>query len=110
MLRRLSISTRLLILSVTLLLVIAGSNLYLTAALRDGSNKALDADRVVSQIETAHAVRSAFSDLRYWRADLAVSLLMLSERNADSARQRLNRQLDRLATINPDVAATLRQE
>ncbi len=42
MLKRLSISARLLILSVTLLAVIAGSNLYLTAALREASNKALD--------------------------------------------------------------------
>jgi signal transduction histidine kinase/HAMP domain-containing protein len=110
MLRRLSISTRLLILSVTLLAVIAGTNLYLTAALRGASNKALEADRVVDQIEIASAVRSAFGDLRYWRADLSVSLLMLSERNADAARLRLNRQLDRLAAVSPDVAADLRRE
>jgi signal transduction histidine kinase/CheY-like chemotaxis protein/HAMP domain-containing protein len=110
MLKRLSISARLLILSVTLLLVIAGSNLYLTGTLRQASHKALDADRVVSQIEIAHGVRVAFSDLRYWRADLAVSLLMLSERNADAARRRLDQQLDRLESVSPDIAATLRQE
>ena len=110
MLKRLSISARLLILSVTLLAMIAGSNLYLTAALRGASNKALDADRVVSQIEIAHGVRVAFGDLRYWRADLSVSLLMLSERNADAARRRLDRQLDSLAAVRPDLATTLRQE
>ncbi len=110
MLRRLSISARLLILSVTLLAVIAGSNLYLTAALRQASDKALDADRSVSQIEIANAVRVAFGDLRYWRADLSVSLLMLSERNADAARRRLDHELDRLAVVSPDIAATLRQQ
>ncbi len=110
MLRRLSISARLLILSVTLLLVIAASNFYLTGTLRQASHRALDADRVVSQIEIAHGVRVAFSDLRYWRADLAVSLLMLSERNADAARRRLDQQLDRLAAVSPEITSTLRQE
>jgi signal transduction histidine kinase/CheY-like chemotaxis protein len=110
MLKRLSISARLLILSVTLLAVIAGSNLYLTAALREASNKALDSDQVVSQIESVHAVRVAFGDLRYWRADLSVSLLMLSERNADAARRRLDRQLDALAATLPTLAGTLRGE
>ena len=64
----------------------------------------------VSQIEIANAVRVAFGDLRYWRADLSVSLLMLSERNADAARRRLDHELDRLAVVSPDIAATLRQE
>ena len=110
MLKRLSIGSRLLLLSVTLLVLMAGSNFYLSATLRDASREALAADRIVQQIEVAYAVRAAFSDLRYWRADQALSLLMLSERNADAARQRVNQQLDRLGAINPDATATLRQE
>ncbi len=54
-------------------------------------------------------MRVAFSDLRYWRADLSVSLLMLSERNADAARRRLDRQLDALAATLPTLAGTLRR-
>ena len=65
---------------------------------------------MVSQIESVHAVRVAFGDLRYWRADLSVSLLMLSERNADAARRRLDRQLDALAATLPTLAGTLRGE
>ena len=110
MLTRLSINARLLILSVSLLLVIAGSNLYLTSSLRDASAKAAEADRIVSQMQTAEAVSAAFDDLRYWRADLAVSLLMLSQRNADAARVRLDRELQRLAPVDPKVAAALGTE
>ena len=110
MLRRLSISARLLVLSVTLLVIIVGSNLYFTAALRDAAIKAADADRVVRQIQVADSVRTAFSDLRYWRTDVALSLLMMSQRNADAARQRLDQQLERLAIVNADITASLRQE
>jgi CheY-like chemotaxis protein len=110
MLRRLSISARLLVLSVTLLVIIVGSNLYFTAALREVAGKAADADRVVRQIQVADSVRTAFGDLRYWRTDVALSLLMMSQRNADTARQRLDQQLERLATVNADITASLRQE
>ena len=110
MFARLSIGGRLLILSVTLILLIVGSNYYLSETLRGASREALSADRIVREIETANAVRSSFSDLRYWRTDQALSLLMLSERNADAARQRLEQQLDRLGVTNPDAAATLRKE
>jgi hypothetical protein len=110
MLNRLSIGLRLLILAVTLLLIIAGSNLYLTASLHGASTKALDADRVVQQIEAADSVRAAFSDLRYWRTDVALSLLMMSQHNAEMASQRLDRQLNRLDAVNGTVTATLRQE
>ena len=110
MLRRLSISARLLVLAVTLLVIIVGSNLYFTAALREAATKAADSDRVVRQIQVADSVRTAFSDLRYWRTDVALSLLMMSQRNADAARLRLDQQLERLATVNADTTASLRQE
>jgi signal transduction histidine kinase/DNA-binding response OmpR family regulator/HAMP domain-containing protein len=107
---RLSIAARLQLLSVSLILVIAGSNLYLTRALQQAAAKALYADRTVSQIEIVQGVRAAFDSLRYWRADLAVSLLMLSERNALEARQRLEHQLADLAAFDPASAASLETE
>ncbi len=110
MLQRLTISVRLLILAITLLVVTAGSNLYLTRSLRNASNTALEADRIVEQIEIVHAVRAAFDDMRYWRADLSVSLLMPAERNAQAAHLRLDRQLERLAALNADLATTLHGE
>jgi signal transduction histidine kinase/HAMP domain-containing protein len=110
MLTRLSINARLLILSASLLLVIAASNFYLTSTLRSASTKAVEADRTVSQMEVVDAVRGAFGDLRYWRADLAVSLLMLSQRNADAARHRLDQQLQKLDSVDMPIAAALRTE
>ena len=77
MLERLSVGARLLVLSVTLLLAIAGSNLYLMRSLRQAVDKAQYADLTVSRIEIVQGVRAAFDSLRYWRADLAVSMLML---------------------------------
>ena len=107
---RLSIAARLQVLSITLILVIAGSNLYLVRTLQQAADKAQYADRIVNQIETVHSVRAAFDSLRYWRADLAVSLLVLSERNATAARQRLGRQLEQLATFDPTASASLQTE
>jgi hypothetical protein len=103
MLERLSVGARLLVLSVTLLLAIVGSNLYLVRALRQAVDKAQYADLTVSRIETVQGVRAAFDSLRYWRADLAVSMLMLSERNADVAQGRLSEKLAELAKFDAEV-------
>jgi len=110
MLERLSVGARLLVLSVTLLLAIAGSNLYLMRSLRQAVDKAQYADLTVSRIEIVQGVRAAFDSLRYWRADLAVSMLMLAERNADAAQQRLSQQLDDLSRFDPAAAASLKAE
>jgi signal transduction histidine kinase/CheY-like chemotaxis protein/HAMP domain-containing protein len=109
-LTRLSIRMRLVLLSITLLLVTIGTNLYLTRTLERASEAALEADRLVGLIETANQVRSAFEELRYWQADLAVSLLTLSERNAAAARLRVADRIARLATGRPVAAAQLRAE
>ncbi|HTW26655.1 MAG TPA: response regulator [Acetobacteraceae bacterium] len=109
-LSRISIRARLLILSVLLLAVMVGSNLYLTRSLSLASTSAMRSERIVELIETADRVRAAFEDLRYWEADLAVSLLMLSQHNADAARARLAAQLAILARARPELAAQIRGE
>jgi HAMP domain-containing protein len=110
MLQRLSVGARLLVLSVTLLLAIAGSNLYLTRSLHQAVDKAQYADLTVTRIEIVQGVRAAFDSLRYWRADLAVSMLMLAERNADAAQQRLSQQLTELDGFDRAAAASLKAE
>ena len=110
MLSRMSIRTRLVLLSITLLLVTVGTNLYLTRTLERASNSALESDRLVRLVESAQEVRTAIEELRYWQADLAVSLLTLSERNAEAARKRVAATIDRLATGRPTVAFQLRDE
>src|SRR3954471_23933143 len=86
MLDRLSIRLRLVLLSITLVGITIGTNLYLTRALDRAAEAALVSDRIVSEIAAANEVRNAFADLRYWMTDLAVSLLTLSETNAEAAR------------------------
>jgi signal transduction histidine kinase len=107
MLSRFSIRTRLVGLSVVLLLVMAGTNLYLTRALDKASAAAIQSDRVVALLGTADDVRASFADLRYWLTDLSVSLLTQSERNADAARARLGERLKVLAETRPAEAAAI---
>ena len=110
LLHRLSIRTRLVLLSVMLVAVTVGTNLYLSRALNRAADAALQSDRLVTLIGATREVHDAFSDLRYWMTDLAVSLLTMSERNAADARQRLQERLTTLAQHQPEVAATVRNE
>src|SRR3954470_23931008 len=101
MLPALSIRTRLVGLSVVLLLVMASTNLLLTRALDKASTAAIQSDRLVALMGTSDDVRASFADLRYWLTDLSVSLLTQSERNADAARAKLNEGLKLLAERKP---------
>src|SRR5438128_734828 len=108
MLQRLSIRLRLVLLSITLVSMMVGTNVYLGRALDRASDAALRSDRLVTLIDSVNQVRTAFADLRYWMTDLAVSLLTLSETNADAARRRLQDRLDVLAQSEPETAAMVR--
>jgi signal transduction histidine kinase/DNA-binding response OmpR family regulator/HAMP domain-containing protein len=107
MLPALSIRTRLVGLSVVLLMVMATTNLLLTRALDKASGAAIQSDRLVALMGTSDDVRASFADLRYWLTDLAVSLLVQSERNADAARTRLTERLKLLAERKPAEAEAI---
>jgi signal transduction histidine kinase/DNA-binding response OmpR family regulator len=104
---RFSIRTRLVGLSLVLLLVMAGTNLFLTRALDRAASAAIQSDRLVALLGTADDVRASFADLRYWLTDLSVSLLTQSERNADAARAKLAERLKVLAARRPAEAAAI---
>ena len=110
MIERLSIRTRLLLLSGLLLAMLAGTTLYLTAKLSANAQTIVRATELVDLIDTAGRVQATFSEFRYWLTDLAVSLLQQSEIKAGETRERLNRELDALARWRPEVAASLREE
>jgi signal transduction histidine kinase/DNA-binding response OmpR family regulator len=110
MINRLTIRARLILLAGALLVVLVGTNLYLTRILANNSQTAARATELVDLITVANDARIAFGDVRYWTADLAVSLLTASERNAAAARDRMNRRLDRLAVQNPALVANVRAE
>src|SRR5215831_380026 len=110
MLNRLTIRARLILLSGVLLGVLVGTNLYLVRILANNSQGAARATELVDLIAVANDARIAFGEVRYWTADLAVSLLTASERNAAAARDRMNRRLDKLAVQNPELVANVRSE
>ena len=82
---KLSIVTRLVILSVFLLLALIGSNLYLNRVISHSSKILVDESVLVTSLTTANAASRAFGDLKYWLTDLAASLLIRSELEAESA-------------------------
>ncbi len=110
LLSRVSIAARLIWLSVILVGILLETNITLIRALDRSAAAAQASEGLIGLINASHAVSDAFADLRYWLTDLAVSQLMLSERNADVAREQLQRRLDMLAAHEPDIAAAMRRE
>ncbi len=106
----LSIVTRISLLCAFLLTVLIGSNLYLNNALSRGANTLLEESEIVMQMTTANAASHAFGDLKYWLTDLAASLLVRSELEAEEAHARLETNLEKLAPANPGVVAVVRND
>ena len=110
MMARLTIRTRLILLSSVLLLALIGTNFYLNRELAENSAGMVKAAELLGVIEEANSAQIAFGEMRYWMTDLAVSLLMLSERNAHAARARMEQDLDLLARYRPQAVAAVRSE
>lgn len=107
---RFSILTRLVFLSAVLLVVLVASNWFLGNRLAKNADTVRQQTQVVGTLKTATAASKAFGDLKYWLTDLAVSLLMRSEQNAQEARDRLDRELDILAGYDKETARIVREE
>jgi two-component system, NtrC family, sensor kinase len=110
LLGRVTIRTRLILLSSALLIILVGTNLYLTRKLSTNAAGMVETAELLRTIEQANNAQIAFGELRYWMADLAVSLLTLPEQNAKAAHARMERFLDQLATVKPDRIAAVQQE
>lgn len=106
----LSIVTRLILLCAFLLCALIGSNLYLNKALSRGSDALLEEAQIVSTMTTANAAAHAFGDLKYWLTDLAASLLVRSELEAEDARVRLDAELEKLAAIEPEAVEEIQKD
>ena len=107
---RLTIRSRLIILSGALLCMLVATNLYLTSKLANNSSAVATETELSGIIESANSARIAFGEMRYWLTDLAVSLLTPSERNAAAARTRMDGYLDQLAVRKPKLVAAVRTE
>jgi signal transduction histidine kinase/DNA-binding response OmpR family regulator/HAMP domain-containing protein len=110
MLARLTIKTKLLLLSSILIAVLVGTTFYLTNKLIANTRAVARTAELAQLINVANDVRSTFGEHRYWVTDLAVSLLRQSELNADDTRRRLSQRLDELARWRPELVALLRPE
>jgi signal transduction histidine kinase len=107
---RLTIRTRLILLTSAGLLVLVATNAYLTNALRENSAGMVEAASLLAGIEQADKAQIAFGEERYWMTDLAVSQLTLAERNAAAARARVEVHLAKLARWHPQRIAAVRSE
>ncbi|WP_181703147.1 response regulator [Chthonobacter albigriseus] len=107
-LRQTSIAARLIVLSVVLLLAMSGTSLYLLLTLERASATTAEAQRAAALLDTVNQVHVAFNDLRYWRADLAVSLLTLAETKGNDARARFDAGIAALKAERPEEADAIR--
>ena len=107
---KLSIRTRLIILSGALLFFLLVSNFYLNQKLNEVAAGMVKTADLLGEIEEANGAQIAFGEMRYWLTDLAVSMLTLSERNAAAARQKMEHHLDALARRRPEAVAAIRAE
>ena len=110
LLGRVTIRARLVLLSSALLIILVGTNLYLTRKLSTNAAGMVETAELLRTIEQANNAQIAFGELRYWMADLAVSLLTLPEQNAKAAHARMERYLDMLAAKKPDRIAAVQTE
>ena len=61
----------------------------------------------LQQLQLATELSENFYQIRYWLTDLAVSWLNDSETNAENARQRLNENIDVLASVEEQLSIEL---
>jgi signal transduction histidine kinase/CheY-like chemotaxis protein len=107
---RVSIFVRLAFLAAVLLAVLVASNAYLAQRLSQNADAIAQEVAKVTELRMANSAVTRFGELKYWLSDLAVSLLMRSENNANAAHDALMTDLDALQPIAPDSVALIRSE
>lgn len=101
---------RLVILTAAGLVSLIGSTFYLSSELRQTADRTTQLQALFDVVGTAGEAHVTFGELRYWLTDLSVSQLVISERNAGTARKKLDAQLDRLANYDAATVAAIRAE
>lgn len=91
-----SIRARLTVLCAILLALLLGSTAYLTREITTLADMEIEQGRLIRVVETTNSANRAFGDLKYWLSDLAVSLLMRSERKVEESSRALEEQLKHL--------------
>src|SRR5277367_6420219 len=100
-----SIRLRLILLSVLLLAILAGSSALLIRELVRDSQSLSEEARLVSVVRNANSASKHFGDLKYWAIDSAVTQLARSQQAAELAKSGLDSDLKTISTVDPAVVA-----
>lgn len=84
--------------------------MFFSSALHQTADRTTKMKELFDVVGTAGVAHVTFGELRYWLTDLSVSLLVTSERSANAARERLDVNLGRLASYDPETVAAIRSE
>lgn len=85
-----------------------GVSVFLVQALSTGVKAVEQETRFFNALDQANEARSEFYNLRYWLTELSVSLLMQSERNADTAYKRFDKSIKSLPGVDSATISTIR--
>ncbi|WP_194136635.1 response regulator [Salipiger mangrovisoli] len=94
-------------LSAALLGVLVLSTLVMAVEFSANQTRIAEATERFRRLQLAAGAQRDFGALRYWLADLAVSQLTLSERNAGAARDRLTERMGELRSFAPEAASVI---
>ncbi|MGB8630572.1 MAG: hypothetical protein WCD69_14455, partial [Xanthobacteraceae bacterium] len=104
-----SIRTRLIFLAILLLAILASVSVLLTRELARDSKALAEEAQLVSVVRNANNASKHFGDLKYWLADLAVTLLASSQKNAEAAKTQLDADLKTIAPVDAAGVAAIEQ-
>jgi len=83
--------------------IVIGSNLYIQILVGGAQNAIEQQSEALNHQSTVISATKAFDDMRYWYADLAITLSDQSEKQAMQARQRLEEELDKINKFEPQA-------
>jgi methyl-accepting chemotaxis protein len=106
--RNFSIRKKLAILTGSLLALLLASLLFVTYRLGRASDVIAQQGVHIHDLERANALARQMTALKYWLADLAVSMQTDSEEEAEAVARTLSRELDALAATDADSAREIR--
>jgi signal transduction histidine kinase/DNA-binding response OmpR family regulator len=96
-------------LSAVLLAALVISTVVMAYDLVRNQDRIKGANQGFHRLQVAGEADRSFGEMRYWLTDLSVSLLTLSERRANEARDQLDENLKQLEDFAPEAALNIRQ-
>ncbi len=100
---KLNIGGKLLSLNGLIILLLAGSLLYIYFELNNGTHKIEEQSAALGRMDTISSIAKNFSELRYWLVDLSLSWQNESEDNANAAKEKLDKLLKRIGKTDPEL-------